>query len=357
MSEVTAAPTQASVVLAEHAPQPLAIVQAKPSFIIPANFAELIKLADLIAGSDLAPKDYRGKPGNTVIAIQMGMELGISPLMAIQNISVINGRAGVWGDLMLALVLASPTCEGVDEPDLEEIARTGVAWTIARRKGQAPKRVTFTREDAKKAGLLGKDTYKNYEARMLQMRARAFALRDKFADVLRGIACREEIEDLAYLEAQRATGNGGAPGTVTVGAPIQTAPAPVKPATIDVAGSSATVPPPQPPAPTQETPAQPAPEKPQAGAKGDVTGLVVAWNENPTSRATKDPAGPYKDEKTYRYSVKPKNGDAVEVITNDSTMGKEALKAKEEGLVMLISYVHKTMGALEWNQVTASEAF
>ena len=35
-----------------------------------------------------------------------------------------------------------------------------------------------------------------YSSRMLQMRARAFALRDAFADALRGIQCREEMQDV-----------------------------------------------------------------------------------------------------------------------------------------------------------------
>ena len=69
----------------------------------------------MIARSDLAPKDYKGKPENVAVAIAMGMELGVSPMQAIQGIAVINGRPSVWGDLMLALCRSHPDCDGIDE--------------------------------------------------------------------------------------------------------------------------------------------------------------------------------------------------------------------------------------------------
>jgi len=53
---------------------------------------DAMEYAKLISESDLAPKDFKGKPGNVLIAIQYGVEIGLKPMQAIQNISVINGR-------------------------------------------------------------------------------------------------------------------------------------------------------------------------------------------------------------------------------------------------------------------------
>ena len=51
-------------------------------------------------------------------------------------------------------------------------------------------------EDAQKAGLQGKSgPWSQYPKRMRQMRARAFALRDVFPDVLRGMPIAEEVMD------------------------------------------------------------------------------------------------------------------------------------------------------------------
>jgi hypothetical protein len=55
---------------------------------------------------------------------------------------------------------------------------------------------TFSEADAKKAGLWGKSgPWAQYPARMLQMRARGWALRDAFPDALKGLGIREEVQD------------------------------------------------------------------------------------------------------------------------------------------------------------------
>lgn len=152
---------------------------------------EAMDYSKLIAESDLAPKDYRGKPGNVLIAMQFGAEIGLLPLQAIQNIAVINGRPAIWGDAMIALVQNHPLCESI----VEEV-KNDTAYCAVKRRGEEVHVAKFSMADAKKAGLLGKPgPWTNYPERMLQMRARGFALRDKFSDVLKGLALREEIED------------------------------------------------------------------------------------------------------------------------------------------------------------------
>jgi len=153
---------------------------------------QAMQYAKMIAESDLAPKDYKGKPGNCLIAMQFGAEVGLKPMQAIQNIAVINGRPCIWGDAQLALVLASPVCEYV-----RERFENGKALCSVKRHGDDQEYTyEFSKEDAKLAGLLTKPgCWSQYPERMMQMRARGFALRDKFADVLKGIAMREEVQD------------------------------------------------------------------------------------------------------------------------------------------------------------------
>ena len=55
---------------------------------------------------------------------------------------------------------------------------------------------TFSYEDAKRAGLWGKQgPWTQYPQRMAQMRARSWAVRDAFPDLLRGISVYEEQQD------------------------------------------------------------------------------------------------------------------------------------------------------------------
>lgn len=155
------------------------------------NLEQAMQYAKLFSESDLAPKDYKGKAGNVLVAIQMGYEIGLKPLQALQNIAVINGKPTLYGDAMIGLIQDHPLCEYVKE----EI-KGDTAFCTVKRRGEQEYTYSFSKEDAKQAGLLGKTgPWSQYPKRMLQMRARAFALRDKFSDVLKGIAMREEVMD------------------------------------------------------------------------------------------------------------------------------------------------------------------
>lgn len=151
-----------------------------------------MQLADILAQSDMVPRDYQRKPGNILVAVQWGAEVGLKPLQALQNIAVINGRPALWGDAVVALVRGSGLLEY-----MQETAEGDTAVCRIKRKGQPEEVRTFSQADAKAAGLAGKSgPWSQYPARMRQMRARAFALRDVFADVLKGLAVAEEVQDM-----------------------------------------------------------------------------------------------------------------------------------------------------------------
>ena len=180
-----------------NAPTDLTIAQQQPRFdLSPRNFDEAWRMADILANSDMVPKDFKGKPENCLIAIQWGSEVGLKAMQALQNIAVINGRPALWGDAVIALVRNSPLCESIVETD----DATSSTCTVKRR-GEPPQSRTFTDDDAKAAGLLGKSgPWTQYKKRMRQMRARAFALRDVFPDVLRGLPVAEELMDMPPTE-------------------------------------------------------------------------------------------------------------------------------------------------------------
>lgn len=159
----------------------------------PQNFEQALTFSNYLAESDLVPKDFKGKPGNCLIAMQWGAELGLKPLQSLQNLAVINGRPALWGDAVIALVLASPVCEYVTEDD-----DGNTAYCRVKRKGGPEQVRSFSMADAQKAGLTNKQgPWTQYPKRMRQMRARAFALRDVFPDVLRGMPVAEELQDMA----------------------------------------------------------------------------------------------------------------------------------------------------------------
>jgi hypothetical protein len=119
-------------------------------------------------------------------------------MQAIQNIAVINSRPSVWGDAALGIVRSHPHCVSVREwmdGSIKDL--TAIAYCAVVRKGQQEEIRSFSIEQAKKASLWGKTgPWTQYPERMLQMRARGFAIRDTFPDALRGLHIAEEAQDI-----------------------------------------------------------------------------------------------------------------------------------------------------------------
>jgi len=162
----------------------------------PATLTEAIQFSDMLASSSMVPKAYQGKPQDILVCVQWGYEMGLAPMQALQNIAVINGKPSVYGDAMMALVQASSVCEDVEEFFENESTPNPVAVCIAKRKNRKPVVAKFSVEDAKRAGLWAKQgPWSAYPKRMMQMRARGFALRDAFPDVLKGLISAEEAQD------------------------------------------------------------------------------------------------------------------------------------------------------------------
>lgn len=163
-------------------------------------------LAKMYVDSGLAPKGM-DTAQKVFMAISLGLEVGLTPLQAVQNVAVINGRATIWGDSMLALCRKNQACYEVTEFATGKKYDDDYAWTckaIRRREDgslESPTVRTFSVGDAKRAGLWGKGgPWQSYPDRMLQQRARGFALRDAFPDLLKGLISKEEADDYPTKE-------------------------------------------------------------------------------------------------------------------------------------------------------------
>lgn len=169
----------------------------------PQNMTELMEISKMLSTSDFVPANFQGKPGDISAAIMTGREIGLSAMQSLRNIAVINGRASLWGDAMMALVQSSPVFGGIEELfNNTEMTATCTVW----RKGGERKTYTFSEEDATVAGLWGKvGPWSTYPKRMLQMRARGFAIRDNFSDCLAGMIAREEAYDTPPPETKQIT--------------------------------------------------------------------------------------------------------------------------------------------------------
>lgn len=160
------------------------------------------RFSDMVVKSGLAPSGMK-IPAQVMVAVQTGMELGLTPMRALQSVVVVNGKATLMGEAALALIRGSGKIEpGTDvevgtvtDPDTGQ-PRYGICRS--RRKGGQWQETRFTVEQAKKAKLWGKSgPWSSYPDRMLMWRAVAWHSRDYWSDVLYGLMLADEAIDVA----------------------------------------------------------------------------------------------------------------------------------------------------------------
>lgn len=161
-----------------------------------ASLEDAYRFANAIVASGFAPRGME-KPEAVLVAIQLGAELGLTPMAALQNTAVINGRPAIYGDAALALVRASGLLTSYKEEEIGEPGSDGHGYRVTASRGDQTTVETFTMADAKRAKLTGKPgPWSEYPKRMLRFRARGYVLRDLFGDVLKGLRTVEEARDI-----------------------------------------------------------------------------------------------------------------------------------------------------------------
>ena len=158
------------------------------------------ELAQAIVSARMAPYGMESAQ-KVMIAMEAGVELGIPAMASIQSIAIIKGRPCLWGDALIGVVRSSPLCLYVKEWIEGDCEKMIAYCETHRRNEKDPVCRSFSVFDAQRAGLWKTkecdSPWWKYPKRMLQMRARAWCLRDVYADILKGVQIREEVEDYA----------------------------------------------------------------------------------------------------------------------------------------------------------------
>ncbi len=158
----------------------------------PQNLAEAASLATMLAKSSLIPSALRGNASDVLVILIKGHELGLSPMQAIADIAVVDGKTLLSAALIVALCAQHPeVCEFFQQIESTDLVAT---YETKRRGDPKSTKLSFTIEQAKNAGLLGKDNWKKYPAAMLRARASAALARDKYPDLTRGLYDPDEID-------------------------------------------------------------------------------------------------------------------------------------------------------------------
>lgn len=168
--------------------------ETKSLAIVPKTIGEIQTLAEMMSKSALLPDALKGKVADIAVQILAGSELGLAPMASIRGVFVVQGKPTLSADTMVGLILGS----GLAEYFMQiEATATSVTFEAKRRGAPAAQRCTWTMEDAKRAGLNTKDTWRLYPRQMLASRAKAELARSAFPDILAGTYDPDELPSTA----------------------------------------------------------------------------------------------------------------------------------------------------------------
>ena len=136
------------------------------------------------------------RPEAAAVVLLTGRELGLAPMASLRGIYEVSGRPVLAADMMVAVVRRSGHCESWRV--VESTPHTCTITTLRRGESE-PESVTWTAEDAKRAGC-GGQTWQRFPRQMLAHRAAAELARGVYPDVLLGLYTPDELGGVDEVE-------------------------------------------------------------------------------------------------------------------------------------------------------------
>lgn len=210
--------------------------------------------------SDFIPEQYRGKPGNVMVAFEMADMLQVRPIIIMQNLNMIKGQPSFRSTFITVLANQNGRFAHPIEYEVEGAGPTlkVTAWSTIASTG---KRVEAwaSMEMARKEKWTSNPKYDSMPEHMLHFRSATFLVRRYNPDALFGFTFHDEHEDVYAARTAPRTTAAPSPGVADLNAKISDA-------TAETVDAEITPKPPTPPekpldAPP-ETPAADAPERP-----------------------------------------------------------------------------------------------
>jgi hypothetical protein len=166
--------------------------------VVQHDYEIMWKLSQRVSNTVFVPSALRGKNESVLACIMYGAELGLGPMQSLNSIHVIEGRTAMSPELMRAMVARHG-----HRIDVVENSNTVCEVKGVRADTGSTATVRWTMEDAKMAGLAGKNNWKTYPRAMLLARATSELCRIVFPDIIAGLSYTPEevssIEGVDYI--------------------------------------------------------------------------------------------------------------------------------------------------------------
>lgn len=153
------------------------------------SIPEADTLSEKLALATTMSADLFQKPANIMAVIMAGAELGIPPMASIDGIYLVQGKPVFSADLKVAIVMRSAHCEYFRRISADDTEAT----YATRRRGSPEQRLTWTMDQARKAGINGKENWRHHPRQMLSARCKAELAADVYPDVLAGISAMDPV--------------------------------------------------------------------------------------------------------------------------------------------------------------------
>lgn len=162
---------------------------------------ELMQTANMLSKSTIVPVAYQRRPENCFVALDMASRMGLSVMIVMQNLYIIQGKPSWSGSAIASMIRSSPQFADVT---LNYTGKEGTddwgAYVTAKRlsNGQTLKGGTVTIRIAKKEGWVQKagSKWQTMPEIMLAYRAYAWFGRVYAPELLMGLQTTEEVMDV-----------------------------------------------------------------------------------------------------------------------------------------------------------------
>lgn len=170
------------------------------------NFTMAYQMAKALASSTIVPRDYQNNPSNCLIAIEQAQRLGVSPMMVMQNLYVIQGRPSWSSKFLIAAINNSGKFDmelQFDEKnDADGKPYSCLCWT--QRNGRRVDGMEVNMDMAKAEGWLSKNgsKWRTMPKLMLRYRAASFFSSLNCPELTLGLYTQEEAMDTTFRDGK-----------------------------------------------------------------------------------------------------------------------------------------------------------
>lgn len=156
------------------------------------NFETKMNMCRMLMQTGMVPSHFK-TPAHVLGAVLYGQEIGLSPMIALRYIQVIQGQPTINAAGLQGLAQKAGG-------KIKILEHTDKLCKVQITRGDLTNSYQFTIEQAREMGLVSKDNWRKMPKQMLYARCVSEGVRSMFQDVIGGLYSSEEMRDTVTAE-------------------------------------------------------------------------------------------------------------------------------------------------------------